>query len=150
MALGANQGRRPELVGGGLIRSLGGWSALKELRVGDPRIKGDERILGSGDFVERVLKVAAETLAETMALRREGIGWESLAEKVMSEYDISPEGLADGRKAREIVRARSALCYQAVRKLRMTVRDVALRLRITPSAVSKLVSRGERLISGGK
>ena len=29
---GIEQGRRPELVGGGLIRSFGGWSALKALR----------------------------------------------------------------------------------------------------------------------
>lgn len=29
---GIDQGRRPELVGGGLIRSLGGWSAVKAMR----------------------------------------------------------------------------------------------------------------------
>ena len=29
---GIDQGRRPELVGGGLIRSLGGWSAVKTMR----------------------------------------------------------------------------------------------------------------------
>ncbi|OEU60051.1 MAG: hypothetical protein BBJ57_08035 [Desulfobacterales bacterium PC51MH44] len=28
---GIDQGRRPDLVGGGLIRSLGGWSAVKAL-----------------------------------------------------------------------------------------------------------------------
>ena len=27
-----DQGRRPELVGGGLVRSLGGWSAVKAMR----------------------------------------------------------------------------------------------------------------------
>ena len=34
---GIDQGRRPELVGGGLVRSLGGWSAVKKLR-----LKGQE------------------------------------------------------------------------------------------------------------
>ena len=29
---GIDQGRRPELVGGGLIRSMGGWSAIKAMR----------------------------------------------------------------------------------------------------------------------
>jgi len=28
-----DKGRRPELVGGGLIRSLGGWAEAKNLRV---------------------------------------------------------------------------------------------------------------------
>ena len=29
---GIGEGRRPELVGGGLIRSQGGWSAVKAMR----------------------------------------------------------------------------------------------------------------------
>ena len=36
---GLKQGRRPELTGGGLIRSLGGWEELKKIR-----LKGHERI----------------------------------------------------------------------------------------------------------
>jgi len=51
---GIMQGRRPELVGGGLVRSLGGWKAVKALRGMGEKIKGDERILGDGDFVESV------------------------------------------------------------------------------------------------
>jgi hypothetical protein len=39
-------GRRPELVGGGLIRSLGGWDEVKKMRrSGQDRIKSDQRIL---------------------------------------------------------------------------------------------------------
>ena len=48
---GVGRGRRPELVGGGLIRSLGGWRAAKALKEGSLRLKGDERILGDSDFV---------------------------------------------------------------------------------------------------
>ncbi len=57
-------GRRPELVGGGLVRSLGGWSAAKKSRLkGQVRVKGDERILGDGEFVTALLSVANEQLA---------------------------------------------------------------------------------------
>jgi hypothetical protein len=52
---GLVRGRRPELVGGGLIRSAEGWSVVKAMRRGLERIKGDERIFGEGDFVEAVL-----------------------------------------------------------------------------------------------
>ncbi len=55
---GIAQGRRPELVGGGLIRSLGGWSAVKALRRTGDRELSDERILGRGEFVEQILKEA--------------------------------------------------------------------------------------------
>jgi len=43
---GISMGRRPELVGGGLIRSLGGWDEIKKMRhTGQDRIKSDQRIL---------------------------------------------------------------------------------------------------------
>ncbi len=43
---GIEQGRRPELVGGGLIRGLGGWAEVKTNRLNKvDRIKSDERIL---------------------------------------------------------------------------------------------------------
>jgi putative transposase len=57
---GVGQGRRPDLVGGGLLRSVGGWKELKELRDNGLRVKGDERILGGSDFVEKVLREANE------------------------------------------------------------------------------------------
>ena len=60
VAEGADLGRRPELIGGGLIRSAGGWSAIKALRSVDMRVMGDERILGGGDFVQSVLNHAQE------------------------------------------------------------------------------------------
>ena len=52
---GIQQGRRPGLVGGGLIRSLGGWRAVKKSRFsGQDRMKGDHRILGNSAFVMEV------------------------------------------------------------------------------------------------
>lgn len=64
---GIEQGRGPELVGGGLIRSLGGWAEVKKMRLrGQDRLKGDERILGESDFVMEVLSQADENTAGTM------------------------------------------------------------------------------------
>ena len=56
---GVSQGRKPELIGGGLIRSLGGWKEVKKFGLNkQDRIKGDERILGDSDFVMEVLEQA--------------------------------------------------------------------------------------------
>jgi len=50
---GVAQGRRRELVGGGLVRSLGGWAEAEKLRLkGQDHIKSDDRILGVGDGVD--------------------------------------------------------------------------------------------------
>jgi putative transposase len=46
---GLGQGRRDELTGGGLIRSLGRWSEVEKRQV---HVMSDERILGDSDFVD--------------------------------------------------------------------------------------------------
>jgi len=55
-------GRQPDLVGGGLIRSAGGWAAVQCLRKAGLSQKSDERILGDGDFVDAVLNNVADRL----------------------------------------------------------------------------------------
>ncbi len=62
---GLARGRRPELVGGGLIRSLGGWAQVLSLRRKGSGMASDTRILGSGDFVETLLAEAARFLGVT-------------------------------------------------------------------------------------
>jgi len=52
---GIDQGARPDLQGGGLVRSAGGNKSGLLGRKKEEREKGDERILGSGDFVGKVL-----------------------------------------------------------------------------------------------
>jgi len=41
-------------VGGGLIRSLGGWSEVKSLRRRGEKQAFDSRILGDNEFVEEI------------------------------------------------------------------------------------------------
>ena len=53
---GVEQGHRPDLIGGGLVRSQGGWAAVKEMLRQGVREKSDERILGSGEFVQQLIQ----------------------------------------------------------------------------------------------
>ena len=55
VAEGLHAGKRPELTGGGLVRSAGGWQEVVAARRAGIFLKSDERILGDSDFVERVL-----------------------------------------------------------------------------------------------
>ncbi|MFH1628587.1 MAG: transposase, partial [Pseudomonadota bacterium] len=55
---GIERGSRPELQGGGLIRSSGGGKAGLLGRSSEERELADDRILGSGDFVAGALKKA--------------------------------------------------------------------------------------------
>ncbi len=145
LAKGVSQGRRPDLVGGGLVRSMGGWTTLKGLRKSGTRIKGDERILGSSDFVEKVLKAANEDLEEKAQLGAMKLELDSVIPKVANYFDLEVEDLKTPSKQRRITEARAVVCYLAVRKLRLSCAEVSRSLNISPSTVSVAVQRGQKI-----
>jgi REP element-mobilizing transposase RayT len=141
---GIAQGRKPELVGGGMIRSHGGWAALKTLKTKGIWLMGDERILGSSDFVEAVLKQSDEEYEKRTLIRSKGMSLEKTIAAVASNYGIDTEILKSASRQRVVAKARSIICSLAVDKLMITGAEVARRLNLSPSAVSKLADRGRR------
>jgi putative transposase len=139
---GVEEGRRPELVGGGLLRSVGGWKGLRELRDSGERVRADERILGGSEFVERVLRESEEEWERRSLLRKRGVDLKWLMERVSSHFGVETESLKSGSKVPTIAKARAVLCYLAVRKIGMTSASIAAELGISPSAVSKAIARG--------
>jgi REP element-mobilizing transposase RayT len=142
---GIKQGRRSELVGGGLIRSAGGWSEVKGLRRAHAHMKGDERILGDGDFVKSVLDAANEQLERRYMLAAKGFDFEKVAQRVTQVFGIKMDQVLAAGKHPQTVKARSLLCYWAVRELGMSGMDVARKLGLSQSSVSKSAKRGERI-----
>jgi len=143
---GIDQGRRPELVGGGLIRSLGGWSAVKKLRLkGQDRVKGDERILGDGEFVSALLAEANEQLDRRYELRALGYDLEKIAQRVSELYGIDEKQIYSKGRRKLQIQARDLMCYWAVEELGLSRTDVAKRLRISQPAVGYAVNRGEKI-----
>ena len=140
--VGANLGNKPELTGGGLIRSAGGWTALKKLRQKDGAIKGDERILGDSEFVNQSLQQAGERLERKYRLRSKGYDIDTLAGLAAELMNVPVEQLFVAGKNRRTVRARSLLCYWAVRECGMTMSSLANKLDMSSSAVSQSVKRG--------
>lgn len=145
---GIGQGRRSELAGGAMIRSMGGWGEVKTLRRHEVRMKGDERILGESSFVEKVLRVAEEKLDRQYRLRSEGFDLERLAVRVGEVLGVSPETVWSSGKYPEVVEARSLFCYWAVRELGKKVTELAKRLRLSQPGVSISVRRGEKIVKG--
>jgi REP element-mobilizing transposase RayT/DNA-binding transcriptional ArsR family regulator len=140
---GAIQGRRPELVGGGLIRSIGGWQAFKTLGKADVHVKSDERILGDSDFVEDVLKKAQEQRERQCQLEAEGFTVDQVAERVVAILGVKCEEVWEKGKYPQTVKARSLLCYWAVRELGISATELARRIGISQPAISQSVKRGE-------
>lgn len=144
---GMYQGRRADLVGGGLIRSLGGWSAVRDRRgKGNGHIKSDERILGESDFVETILARANERYTRQYALQRQGYGFRQVIERVAALCQIdSHEVVAQGRQRPKVI-ARSLLCFWAARELGLPLTELARQLGMSPPGVGYAVQRGETLI----
>ena len=132
---------------GGLIRTAGGWTAQKEYRQQKEHIKGDERILGESDFVETVLKKQNEYLERRYRIRALGYDFDKTVARVAQLFEMKPQELFSTVRERLRVKARSVLCFWAVSELGLTGADVARRLKMSESGVSRSAARGEKIVA---
>jgi putative transposase len=142
---GVSQGKRDDLIGGGLIRSSGGWSALKEMRKAKIFQKSDERILGNSEFVDQVLIAAQEEMEKKNALISKGYDLDKVAARVSELFDLKPHEIWAPGKEHIRVNSRSLLCYWAVRYLDRDMTELSKILKLSSSAISLSVKRGERI-----
>ena len=139
---GISRGKRPELVGGGLIRSSGGWSQVLSLRRKGIKVAFDERVLGGDHFIERLLSEAEEKERETLRISRKVPDLLTLAKRVMEGEGIEEGQLGSGIRKTEVVRARRVFCQLAIGKMGYPGAEVARFLGVTSSSVNRLaVSR---------
>ena len=135
---GISLGRRPELVGGGLIRSLGGWSQVLSLRRKGIKAASDERILGNDEFVQRLLSEAEAREKETLRLSRRVPDLVTLAKNIIKGAGIEESELRSGARKRKVARARKIFCQLAVGKMGYPGAEVARYLGVTTSSVNRL------------
>ncbi len=136
------QGRRPELVGGGLIRSLGDGAAVRAIRQRGERVLTDARILGSGAFVERLLAGEADrrhTPHTRMRRLREAQG---VIRQACRRTRISEEELRLGSRRRPLSALRAQLARGLVMQLGLSLADAARSLGVSTSGIAKVLARG--------
>jgi REP element-mobilizing transposase RayT len=142
---GIEQGRRKDLIGGGLIRSAGGWGIIKSLRKAGEFLKSDERILGDSDFVEQVLRDANEAMERKYILASRGVDIERLIDLACELQSIAPESVIGPGKERKKVKARRLICYWAVNELGLSMAVVSKKLAIALPTVSLSFQKGEKI-----
>ena len=142
---GIAQGRRPDLTGGGLVRSLGGWEKIKALRKKDIRLRGDERILGDTDFVRAVLEESEERLERRYELEAQGVNLDDVTRRAAFLFGIEPNEIYTSGKQPSLVGARSLFCYWAVREFGISATALARKLQLSQPAISISVKRGEKI-----
>jgi putative transposase len=143
---GISQGRRPELVGGGLIRSLGGWDVIKKSGLKSiGRVKGDDRILGDSEFVLQVLNEAHERFDRYYELKRLGYNLQTVEDRVCEIFDLSVGEIYSKSREKAKAAARGLFCYWAVRDLGYSMLEIAGWLGMSQPGVVYAVRRGERI-----
>jgi REP element-mobilizing transposase RayT len=140
---GIDQGRRPELVGGGLIRSLGGWSAVKAMRRSGDRQLSDDRILGSGDFVERIIKQADAKIKYQLPVKEQDQKIDEFITKLCKNAKVSIRELKSGSRRKEVSGVRALIATGLVKKHGVTLAEVARRVGVSTTAVSKIIKRAK-------
>ena len=113
---GIAQGRRLELTGGGIVRSMGGWSRVLALRNTGERAEHDARVLGGGNFVAGILSEAEKNLKRQMRNRKDGDTIDGIIRTRCKEAKIREEELKAGGKRREVTKVRGEIAYRLSRE----------------------------------
>jgi len=138
---GIDQGRRPELVGGGLIRSAGGWSEVKALRSRNMQAAADERILGTSGFVKQVIEESEKKLKYQFPTGKLLEKSKQLIAEECKKEKISKEALKAGSRRREISRVRFRLAKILVEEYGISQAEAARQLGVSSTAIVKALSR---------
>lgn len=127
---------REDYGGGGLIRSGGGIKNLLKKKPGERELY-DERILGSGEFVEETLRRMDQEEDNGQKIR----DIEDLIERISRYYGVEVEEIIDTRR-KKVREARSVLVYLASKYLNETGVKIGKLLGVGKGAISIAKGKG--------
>ncbi|MHB9155088.1 MAG: REP-associated tyrosine transposase [Endomicrobiales bacterium] len=139
-------GQREDLSGGGLRRSAGGWEGVMELRRNREYWRGDERILGDGDFVNKVLKISEEELVLKQKLKKAGWDIHAVVKRVCELMGVKEDEIKRRSRGNNISKARSVIIYLSHKELGVKGKELSDYFGINKSSVSESIARGAEIV----
>ena len=143
MEEGKNQGRREDLTGGGLIRSLGDWSQVLSLRGKGEKTEYDSRILESGDFVNEILREADKHLKRQLRVGERKSSIDRVIKEFCKEEGIKEEEVRNGGQRRVVSGIRAKTAYLLNRELGIPMAEIARNVGVCTTAVIKAIKKIE-------
>ena len=140
---GMTMGRNTLLTGGGLIRSKGGWSQVVSARRSGQQEDSDERILGSGAFVNAILKEAEGKTRRQLKLRHTDKNLATIIEEECKKGAISPNELKEGSRRRKVSALRARIAKRGMDELGASMAEIARQAGVGTSSIAKAVARLE-------
>ena len=80
--------------------------------------------------------------------RKRGLDLKWLVEEVACHFGVDSESLRSGSKVPNVAKARAFLCCVGVRGMGLTAASIAKDIGISPSAVSRAISRASKVMQG--
>jgi hypothetical protein len=144
----AGYGRRaaPDLDGGGLRRSVGGWQVVRDLARGRERWAHDERVLGSGEFVERVVRESSGALAPAGVNGAELVA--GLCGRFAPLFAVTPAEVARPSLRGAVLDARALVSEAAVREHGLTLTAVGRQLGVSKQSIARALVRAAKVRRG--
>ena len=112
------------------------------MRTSGMRVRVDGRILGSGDFVERVVADAADRVKSQIPAGRRSAQARETIERLCTDQGVSLAEVRGGGRHGLVSRIRPLLAYRLVTVLAVSLAETARHLGVTISAISRALLRG--------
>ena len=112
-------------------------------RSGDHELS-DDRVLGSGEFVERIIKEAESKIRYQFRVKEHPEKINEFIAKVCKNENVSIKELKAGSRRREASRVRARIAIGLVKTRGVSLAEVARQLRVSTSAVSKIIKRAKQ------
>jgi len=141
---GIDAGHRPELVGGGLVRSLGGWSEVLALRTRKETHAFDSRVLGDSEFVQEIKSDLDDMIKRNLRIAGKRLDLEELCDRVCKKKGVSLAELLSGSRRQELVNARKTVSWIGVKELGYSGAEIARHLGVTNSCITRFISSGNK------
>ena len=138
---GRDRGHDPQFSGGGLVRSLGGWSNVLSMRRKDQQEKADERILGSGDFVHQVIEEAEKKSLRQIKFNQSGLTLTKIIEQECNKGNVGWKELESGSRRTMVSRTRAEIARRGMEELGLSAAEIARHLGVATSSITRAVAK---------
>ncbi|MDH4164751.1 MAG: transposase [Nitrospirota bacterium] len=138
---GISMGRQPQLTGGGLVRSLGGWSGVQSAQRKGEKSEYDERILGSGEFVTAIFQEAEEKQIRQLKLRRSELTMETIIHQECTAAGISDREIRNGGRRHAVSVVRMRIAQRGIKEMGLTSAEIARHLGVSTSTITRVIEK---------
>jgi hypothetical protein len=108
------------------------------------RAKSDERILGSGDFVEQLIQHSDQTRKEQLSAHKCLQRAVSYIEKICKQENVNVEALKSRSQRQKVSLVRSQLAKKLVEEWGLSLTEAGRHLGVSLSAISKTLYRSSK------